>query len=208
LIGARGYTGKALIDLLNNHPNMDLRHVSSRELAGQKLSGYKKRDITYENLSPDDVRRMADKGDIDCWVMALPNGVCKPFVDAIDESGKNTLIVDLSADYRFDSKWTYGLPELVSRADIAKATRVANPGCYATAAQIGIAPLVPFLSSPPTVFGVSGYSGAGTKPSPKNDVKNLTDNLIPYSLTDHLHEREISAQLKTEVGFIRKLLPL
>lgn len=204
LIGARGYTGKALIDLINNHPNMDLRHVSSRELAGQKLQGYKKRDITYENLSPDDVRRMADKGDIDCWVMALPNGVCKPYVDAIDESGKNTLIVDLSADYRFDPNWTYGLPELVPRSDIAKATRVANPGCYATAAQIGIAPLVPFLGGQPTVFGVSGYSGAGTKPSPKNDVKNLEDNLIAYSLTDHLHEREISTQLKTDVGFIRE----
>lgn len=53
---------------------MDLRHVSSRELAGQKLKGYQKRDITYENLSADDVRRMEEKGEIDCWVMALPNG--------------------------------------------------------------------------------------------------------------------------------------
>ncbi|KAK5162399.1 Protein arg-6, mitochondrial, partial [Oleoguttula sp. CCFEE 6159] len=202
LIGARGYTGKALIDLLNNHPNMDLRHVSSRELAGKKLQGYTKRDITYESLSPDDVRRMAEKGGIDCWVMALPNGVCKPFVDAIDHAGKETIIVDLSADYRFDPKWTYGLPELVTRSNIAQATRISNPGCYATAAQIGIAPLVPFLGGQPTVFGVSGYSGAGTKPSPKNDVENLTNNLIPYSLTDHIHEREISTQLGTEVAFI------
>lgn len=202
LIGARGYTGKALIDMLNNHPNMDLRHVSSRELAGQKLAGYDKREIIYENLSADDVRRMADKGDIDCWVMALPNGVCKPFVDAINETGKDTVIVDLSADYRFDSTWTYGLPELVPRAAIARATRIANPGCYATAAQIGIAPLVPHLGGQPVVFGVSGYSGAGTKPSPKNDVNNLKDNLIAYSLTGHIHEREISAQLKTECAFI------
>jgi N-acetyl-gamma-glutamyl-phosphate reductase/acetylglutamate kinase len=204
LIGARGYTGQALINLLNSHPNMDLRHVSSRELAGQKLKGYEKRDITYENLSPEDVRRMEEKGEIDCWVMALPNGVCKPFVDAVNEGKgpQNSVIVDLSADYRFDSKWTYGLPELVNRSEIAKATRISNPGCYATAAQLGIAPLVPFLGGIPTVFGVSGYSGAGTKPSPKNDIKNLTDNLIPYSLTDHIHEREISAQLGTEVAFI------
>lgn len=204
LIGARGYTGQALIDLLNKHPNMDLRHVSSRELAGKKLQGYTKRDITYENLSPDDVRRMAEKGDIDCWVMALPNGVCKPFVDAVDDSdkGKEAVIVDLSADYRFDSNWTYGLPELVDRARISQATRISNPGCYATAAQIGIAPILDFLGGQPTVFGVSGYSGAGTKPSPKNDVNNLTNNLIPYSLTDHIHEREISAQLGTEVAFI------
>lgn len=202
LIGARGYTGKALVDLINRHPNLDLRHVSSRELAGQKLQGYNKRDITYENLSVEDVRQMEENGDVDCWVMALPNGVCKPFVDAIDQVGKNSVIVDLSADYRFDPKWTYGLPELVDRAAIAKATRISNPGCYATAAQIGIAPLVPYLGAQPTVFGVSGYSGAGTKPSPKNDVKNLTDNLIPYSLTDHIHEREISNQLGTPVSFI------
>lgn len=203
LIGARGYTGQALINLINAHPNMDLRHVSSRELAGKKLEGYDKREIIYENLSPDDVRRMASNGDIDCWVMALPNGVCKPFVDAVDQGAdKGGLIVDLSADYRFDPSWTYGLPELVNRSTIARATRIANPGCYATAAQIGIAPLVPHLAGQPTVFGVSGYSGAGTKPSPKNDVNILTNNIVPYSLTDHIHEREISAQLGTSVAFI------
>ncbi|KAF2454585.1 putative acetylglutamate kinase [Lineolata rhizophorae] len=203
LIGARGYTGQALIDLINKHPNMDLRHVSSRELAGKPLQGYDKRKITYENLTSDDVRRMAEKGEIDCWVMALPNGVCKPFVDAVDAAGNpETVIVDLSADYRFDPNWTYGLPELVDRGKIYEARRISNPGCYATAAQLGIAPILEFLGGQPTVFGVSGYSGAGTKPSPKNDVANLKDNLIPYSLTDHIHEREISHQLGTDVAFI------
>ncbi|PWY83429.1 bifunctional acetylglutamate kinase/N-acetyl-gamma-glutamyl-phosphate reductase [Aspergillus heteromorphus CBS 117.55] len=202
LIGARGYTGQALINLINSHPHLDLRHVSSRELAGKELQGYDKREIIYENLSPEDVKRMSTNGDVDCWVMALPNGVCKPFVDAVDQGSETgNVIVDLSADYRFDSKWTYGLPELVSRSKIAQATRIANPGCYATAAQIGIAPLVPYLGGQPTVFGVSGYSGAGTKPSPKNDVDNLTNNIIAYSLTDHIHEKEISAQLGTSVAF-------
>lgn len=206
VIGARGYTGQALIEMLNRHPNMDLRHVSSRELAGNKLKGYDKREIIYENLSPDDVRRMAERKEIDCWVMALPNGVCKPYVDAVDASGHTeALVIDLSADYRFNSDWVYGLPELVQRNKIASATRISNPGCYATAAQLGIAPLLSHLApgpAQPTVFGVSGYSGAGTKPSPKNDVKNLTDNLIAYSLTDHIHEREISSQLGTEVAFV------
>lgn len=202
LIGARGYTGQALIDLLNRHPNMDLRHVSSRELAGQKLKGYEKKDIIYENLSAEDVRRMEEDDQIDCWVMALPNGVCKPFVDAIDTGSRKSVVIDLSADYRFNSDWTYGLPELVDRSKIAKASRISNPGCYATAAQLGIAPLIPFLGGQPTVFGVSGYSGAGTKPSPKNDVQNLTNNIIPYSLTDHIHEKEISAQLQENIAFV------
>lgn len=206
LIGARGYTGQALIQLLNTHPNMELKHVSSRELAGTKLQGYDKEEVIYENLSPEDVRDMEKRGEIDCWVMALPNGVCKPYVEAIWEGRKGSdnksVIVDLSADYRFDSSWTYGLPELVARSDIAKATQIANPGCYATAAQLGIAPLVEHLGGQPTIFGVSGYSGAGTKPSPKNDVELLTNNLIAYSLTDHIHEREISSQLGTDVAFI------
>ena len=91
---------------------------------------------------------------------------------------------------------------MVPRADIAKATRISNPGCYATAAQLAIAPLVPYLDGQPTIFGVSGYSGAGTKPSPKNDVKQLTDNLVAYSLTDHIHEKEITSKLGAPVGFI------
>ena len=206
IIGARGYTGQALIELINGHANLDLCHVSSRELAGKILQGYTQKEIVYENLSPDDVGRMAEKKKVDCWVMALPNGLCKPYVDAINESGHSeAVIVDLSADYRFSPEWTYGLPELVQRNKIASATRISNPGCYATAAQLGIAPLVPHLASEPaqpTVFGVSGYSGAGTKPSPKNDVKGLTNNIIAYSLTDHIHEREISAQLGTNVAFV------
>ncbi|EPE08363.1 acetylglutamate kinase [Ophiostoma piceae UAMH 11346] len=208
LIGARGYTGQALIALLNAHPYLDLSHVSSRELAGQELKGYDKSDIIYENLSPEDIRDMESRNEVDCWVMALPNGVCKPYVDAIrearadagDKAGKS-VIVDLSADYRFDNTWTYGLPELVQRGQIQNATLISNPGCYATAAQLGIAPLLENLGGTPVIFGVSGYSGAGTKPSPKNDVDVLTDNLIAYSLTDHIHEREISNQLGHNVAF-------
>jgi len=154
------------------------------------------------------VRRLADQGSIDCWVMALPNGVCAPYVDAIDasKSGQDAVIVDLSADYRFDDAWTYGLPELVDRGNIAQAKRIANPGCYATAAQLGIAPLLEFVSdgegAMPHVFGVSGYSGAGTKPSPKNDVELLKDNLVAYSLVDHVHEREVARRLGREVAFM------
>lgn len=206
LIGARGYTGQALIDLLNAHPHMDLKHVSSRELAGQELKSYTKRKIIYENLGPEDVVKLEKNGDIDCWVMALPNGVCKPYMEAIDEASRGrerqSVVVDLSADYRFDGTWTYGLPELTSRSAICQARRISNPGCYATAAQLGIAPILEHLGGQPTVFGVSGYSGAGTKPSPKNDVNQLRDNLMPYSLTDHIHEREITSHLGASVAFI------
>jgi len=116
LIGARGYTGQALTSLLSNHPHLDLTHVSSRQLAGYPLETYTKTAVSYTDLSTADVERMEKDGEVDAWVMALPNGVCKPFVDAIDKgskdrlSGEASVIVDLSADYRFENGWTYGLP--------------------------------------------------------------------------------------------------
>ena len=107
---------------------MDLRHVSSRELQGQKLKGYDKREIIYESLTAEDVGRMHE---IDCWIMALPNGVSKPWVENIQMNGnKQAMIVDLSADYRFNPDWVYGLPEVVDRSRICKAKRISNPGCY------------------------------------------------------------------------------
>lgn len=205
LIGARGYTGRELINLINNHPNLNLTHVSSRELEGKPLEGYTKADLTYVNLKPDQLKAQPE---VDAWVLALPNGVCTPFVNQVNEDVKagqssEKVLVDLSADYRFDTTWTYGLPEF-NRENIKGATRIANPGCYATGAQISLRPLVPFLDkhSAPTVFGVSGYSGAGTKPSNKNDPAYLKDNIVPYSLTNHIHEREVSYQLGTPVNFI------
>lgn len=116
LIGARGFTGQALTSLLSNHPHLDLTHVSSRQLAGYPLESYTKAAINYTDLSTADVERMEKDGEVDAWVMALPNGICKPFVDAIDKgskervSGEPSVIVDLSADYRFEQGWTYGLP--------------------------------------------------------------------------------------------------
>jgi N-acetyl-gamma-glutamyl-phosphate reductase/acetylglutamate kinase len=69
---------------------------------------------------------------------------------------------------------------------------------------MALRPLVPYMDphAMPTVFGVSGYSGAGTKPSPKNDVAYLKDNLIPYSLTNHIHEREVSHHIGRPIAFM------
>ncbi|QRW20523.1 NAT, N-acetyltransferase, of N-acetylglutamate synthase [Rhizoctonia solani] len=213
LIGARGFTGQALISLLANHPSLTLSHVSSRELAGQRLPGYSKSEVTYSNLSTSDIERMAKEGEVDAFVMALPNGVCKPFVDAIDrgnkEGSRDSVVVDLSADYRFEGAngWVYGLPELYNRESLKGAKRVSNPGCYATSTQLLLAPLLPYLAlgTVPTVFGISGFSGAGTKsgqkdpaiPIPKVPGESLNGGIRPYALTDHIHEREAGHHLST-----------
>lgn len=204
LIGARGYTGKNLISLIDNHPHLEVAHVSSRELKGQKLDYYNKANLVYEALQIDDIKNLESQGDVDFWVMALPNKVCEPFVEAIESVHGKSKIVDLSADHRFvpETEWAYGLPELNDRDKIAAAKKIANPGCYATGSQVALAPLSQYITGLPTVFGVSGYSGAGTKPSPKNDPSFLSDNLIPYALTNHIHEREISTRLGHEVAFV------
>ncbi|RKO89596.1 Aspartate/glutamate/uridylate kinase, partial [Blyttiomyces helicus] len=206
LIGARGYTGQELIKLIDNHPDAALAYVSSRELNGTPCTHYTSSEVIYSNLSP---ASLPSHKDVDCWVMALPNGVCKPFVDALIASSPTShpLILDLSADYRFTNAWQYGLPELYGNRALLKSgnvRKVSNPGCYATGSQIAIAPLAAHLDphAGPTVFGVSGYSGAGTAPSPKNDINNLRDNLIPYALTDHIHEREISHKVGHAVAFV------
>lgn len=112
LIGARGYTGRELIKLIDNHPNLNLTHVSSRELEGKPLEGYSKEQLTYVNLKPEDIK---EHDHVDAWVLALPNGVCHPFVRQIEQDVKDgkqreKSLVDLSADYRFEDSWTYGLP--------------------------------------------------------------------------------------------------
>ena len=205
IVGARGHTGAELIRLIANHPHFELAFVSSRELAGQPVREHSDAysgELRYENLDPGAV---AAKG-ADAVVLALPNGKAAAYVEALDKVAPQTVIVDLSADYRFDESWYYGLPEL-TRGGYAGQKRISNPGCYATAMQLAIAPLLDRLASPPQCFGVSGYSGAGTTPSDKNNVELLRDNLMPYSLVDHIHEREVSRQLGVPVEFMPHVAP-
>jgi len=217
LIGARGFTGRTLTGLLSSHPHLSLSHVSSRQLAGYPLENYTKDKVVYSNLSVEDVNKMEKNGDVDAWVMALPNGAAKPFVDAIDAGAKDrkdggSVVVDLSADYRFEQGWTYGLPELYGRQQVRSSKRVSNPGCYATSSQLLLGPLVKHgLVAPgiiPTVFGMSGYSGAGTvagatdpdgRPATVAKVtpESLAGGIRAYALTDHIHEREAGTHLSS-----------
>jgi N-acetyl-gamma-glutamyl-phosphate reductase len=200
IVGARGHTGVELIKLIARHPSLELAFVSSRELAGQRVADHVAEfpgDLRYENL--DAVAAAARS--VDAVVLALPNGKGAPYVEAIDAQNPQSLIVDLSADHRFAEQWYYGLPELY-RDKYAGERRISNPGCYATAMQLAIAPLKDQLAAPPVCFGVSGYSGAGTAPSDKNDPEKLRDNLMPYALVDHMHEREVTRHLGMPVEFM------
>ena len=190
LVGARGYVGEELIRLIDAHPQLTLGFVSSRERDGQPVADHVAgidTGLRYRNI---DHSALADEA-VDAYVLALPNGKAAACMANIDTRGDSPVVVDLSADYRFDNDWYYGLPEL-NRAAYQGQRRISNPGCYASAMQFAIAPLRSMLSGPVQCFGVSGWSGAGTTPSDKNDPELLRDNLMPYALAGHLHEREVT----------------
>ena len=205
IVGARGHVGAELIRLLAGHPAFELAYVTSRERAGQPLAahvdGYAG-DLHYSSPAYED---LPDLG-ADAVVLALPNGKAGHIVGQFDAAGADAVLLDLSADYRFDPTWYYGLPEL-TRARYDGQRRISNPGCYATAMQLAIAPMRNVLEGPVQCFGVSGYSGAGTTPSDKNDVALLRDNLMPYALTGHVHEREVAAQLGHPIEFMPHVAP-
>ena len=205
LVGARGHTGAELIRLIARHPQLELGFVSSRELAGQRVSEHIEGfvgNLRYQNLAHEAVGARG----MDAVILALPNGKSEEIVAALQVNAPDTVIVDLSADHRFSEEWYYGLPEL-SRGSYAGQKLISNPGCYATAMQLAIAPVLDRLAGPPQCFGVSGYSGAGTTPSDKNDVDKLRDNLMPYALADHMHEREVSRHLGVPVEFMPHVAP-
>lgn len=205
LLGARGFVGAELLHLIARHPRLDLGFVSSREWAGQPLSAHLPGLALrgrFDNLDP----QAAAAAGVDIIVLAMPNGAAAPFVAALDAQAPDALVVDLSADYRFDPAWYYGLPELTRHRYMGQ-RRISNPGCYATAMQLAVQPMLGELDGAVQCFGVSGYSGAGTTPSEKNNPDCLRGNLIPYALTNHLHEREASCQLGHPIQFMPHVAP-
>jgi N-acetyl-gamma-glutamyl-phosphate reductase len=205
IVGARGHVGTELIKLICGHPRFDLAYVSSRERAGRLVSEFEpayRGELRYSAPATEDLPTLG----ADAVVLAMPNGKAAACVAAFDFANVDPVIVDLSADFRFDPAWYYGLPEL-TRVWHPGRRRISNPGCYATAMQLAIAPMREFLDGPVQCFGVSGYSGAGTTASDKNDPDKLRDNLMPYALTGHVHEREVSAQLRHPVEFMPHVAP-
>ena len=202
ILGVRGYVGQELVKLIDNHPLLSLAWVSSRQLEGQLTSEVFgcKDSVTIENLNPVQVAKKSS----DIVILALPNGLASAFVTALQIQKNTQVVIDLSADYRFDKNWFYSLPEVNNfkqGKNISGQIKISNPGCYATAMQLAIAPIQDLLSQRPNCFGVSGYSGAGTTPNQNNDLELLTDNLLTYSPVEHLHEKEVSHHLELPVSF-------
>jgi N-acetyl-gamma-glutamyl-phosphate reductase len=202
VVGGRGHTGGELLPLLHRHPEIQLVAIGSSSAAGEpvrnQIAGLDECPLIFQAITPETLHQYP----ADLYILAMPNGQAVSYVSAIDQHQASSVVIDLSADYRFDDSWAYGQPERFADR-IAGARRIANPGCYATGAQLALAPVRDFFCATPVIFGVSGYSGAGKTPSRRNDPDALRDNLLPYSLVGHVHEREASRHLDCAI----RLLP-
>ena len=195
LLGGRGYVGQEIFELVNNHPKLSITSVYSSSQAGQPAPGstkdnplsYLSMDLTNFELSNEDA-----------YVLALPNDQSNIYVDKILEHNPDAILLDISSDHRFNAAWEYRLPEL---SEPVSSTKISNPGCYATAMQLMLAPLVDKISGPVNFFGISGYSGAGASPNPRNNEELLSDNILAYSMVNHLHEQEVKHQMYKEIFF-------
>jgi len=183
LLGGRGYVGQEIIALLSHHNYLNITSIFSSSKVGEPVKLSIDSTMLYKDLSLNNIVL----GDEDAYILALPNSHSKKYVDLIEHHNPKAIIVDLSADHRFDDTWEYRIPEL---SEQVQSNRISNPGCYASAMQFMLAPLVNILKGSVNLFGVSGYSGAGASPNERNDLEALKDNILPYSLISHLHERE------------------
>ena len=113
ILGGRGYVGQEIIKIINNHPNFFISDIYSKTSQGKLVDDYtKSKSLTYKLLdSPDKL----DFTDIDIVIMALSNNESSNYIKSIEEHNPNIVIIDISADYRFDDGWAYKLPEVAAQ---------------------------------------------------------------------------------------------
>ena len=192
LVGARGYVGQELMKILVDHPVFELKYVFSREHSGKKVCEVYS-DVASELSFTETTIEKVCEIDTQIIILALPNGFAEDYFNALLPARESCVFIDMSSDYRVDDSWVYGLPEK-NQKKLVHAKRISNPGCYATAVQLCLLPLIGKIVGIPAFFGISGYSGAGTKKSNKNNPEIIKDNILSYGMRSHTHEREVNYQ--------------
>lgn len=213
IIGVTGYSGLELLRLLSNHPAVEIVSIHSHSQNGEAIDRrfpHLKHliELPLEEVDPEKIMAQAE-----LVFFAAPSGVAKdqalPFIE------KQFPVIDLSGDYRLKNpeqykKWygkesapvaaleqaTYGLADFELPKDLKL---IANPGCYATAAILSVAPLVKqkLIEKNSIIFdGKSGLSGAGKKLSEAAHYTEANDNMSVYKLNQHQHIPEIIQQLQ------------
>lgn len=233
IIGARGYTGEELINILLKHPQVKIAYLTARVRNPVNISEiypqFKDRlDLPCDNFNLPRALELCD-----LFFLCLAHTASMEITPLLLARGKR--VIDLSADYRLNDyrlydTWykvkhkdpknlklaVYGLPE-ACKTKIKKAGFIANPGCYPTAALLALMPLLKardFAVKDIIIDAKSGYSGAGRKPADDPFWQELKDNFRAYKVDAHQHAPEISQELskaagrKISVSFVPHLLPI
>jgi N-acetyl-gamma-glutamyl-phosphate reductase len=236
IIGASGYSGEVLVQLLLNHPHAELVAVTSRQNAGQTLAQVFPKFASHPKsktlrFSEPNAEVLAKKADV--VFLALPHGVAAEYAVPLLNAGVVT--IDLSADFRLKSaniykefyahdhpapnllkKSVYGLPE-VYRDEIKNSLLIASPGCYPTSILL---PLIPLLkaglikTTGIIADSLSGVSGAGRKAEIDYLFCECNESVRPYGVPKHRHLSEIEEQLslaakaQVTIQFTPHLIPI
>lgn len=228
IIGANGYAGAELLRMIWAHPELELRCVVGGRKGGGKvsdtwpaLSGQSLGDFPLSSLNLEEIAK-----DVELVFLALPHGVSAPLVVHFLSAGLQ--VVDLGADFRLTDPglWqrsygeahpcpellreaVYGLPEITGR-ELIGARLIAAPGCYPTATTLAAWPLVQLGASWLVADCMSGISGAGRSPGPRNLYCAVNESVVAYGMGGtHRHTLEIEQNLKgARVSFTPHLVPM
>ena len=195
IVGGAGYTGGELLRILVNHPNADIVFVHSNSNAGNPI--YK---VHADLIGSTDIVFTGELSSaIDVLFLCVGHGDASKFL-AANPIESHIKIIDLSQDFRIEKEgndFIYGLPEM-QREKIKIAKNIANPGCFATAIQLGLLPLAAekVLTSDVHVSGITGSTGAGQSLSQTSHFSWRNNNMSVYKALDHQHLKEIRQSLK------------
>lgn len=201
IIGGAGYTGGELIRLLINHPQVDIAFIHSKSNAGNAVSTVHADLVSETDLYFSGNSNSLKDGTVDVVFLCVGHGDARKFLSG-NEISSNTKIVDLSQDFRLKENSTfnnrefiYGLPEL-NKVAIQNASGIANPGCFATAIQLGLLPLAAAgLLGEVYTTGITGSTGAGQTLSETSHFSWRVNNVQAYKTLEHQHIKEITQSL-------------
>ncbi|MGA0560125.1 N-acetyl-gamma-glutamyl-phosphate reductase [Larkinella sp. VNQ87] len=198
IIGGAGYTGGELLRILINHPNAQIAFVHSKSQAGKPVYSTHTdllgdTDLTF---SGDDTRELVRQPGLDVIFLCSGHGESAKFL-AENPIPDSLNVIDLSTDFRDESNgFVYGLPEL-QRERIPSATKIANPGCFATSIQLALLPLAKagLLTDAIQVSAITGSTGAGQALSSTTHFTWRNNNVSIYKAFTHQHLKEIRQSL-------------
>ncbi|MBX9784174.1 MAG: N-acetyl-gamma-glutamyl-phosphate reductase [Chitinophagaceae bacterium] len=204
IIGGAGYTGGELIRLLIHHPFTEIKFIHSRSNAGKLVSTVHQDLVGETDLVFSNDNSPLGDGGIDVLFLCLGHSESKKFLTE-NKIADTVKVIDLANDFRLSTNgqrptyngrpFIYGLPEL-NKEQIQSAQNIANPGCFATAIQLGLLPLAKAgLLSDVYTTGITGSTGAGQSLSTTSHFSRRANNIQAYKTLTHQHLGEIHESL-------------